>query len=64
LRLKPRYAEAHVNWALLLENQGHWEAAEAHLKQALLLKPDFPAARESLQRVERQLHPIANQQSP
>lgn len=38
-------AEAHYNLALVLYNDGQKQAAEKHLMQALLLKPDFADAK-------------------
>jgi tetratricopeptide (TPR) repeat protein len=47
-------AEAHYNMALGLALQGKRDEAIAHLKEALRLKPDYPEAKQQLERLSVQ----------
>ena len=44
LRLRPDYAEAHVNYAVLLRSRGEETEATRHYHEALRLRPDYPEA--------------------
>src|SRR5206468_235966 len=44
LRIKPDYADAHINWGLALAQQGKLAEASEHYRQALQLKPDSAEA--------------------
>ncbi len=44
LRLRPEYAEAHVNYAILLRARGELTEATRHYQEALRLRPDYPEA--------------------
>jgi tetratricopeptide (TPR) repeat protein len=44
LRLRPDYAEAHVNYAILLRARGDVTEATRHYQEALRLRPDYPEA--------------------
>jgi tetratricopeptide (TPR) repeat protein len=45
LRIRPNYATAHYNLALVLSDQGDLSQANAHFREALALKPDHVQAR-------------------
>ena len=51
LRLKPDYAEVHNNLAIVLQDQGRLEEAEASCRRALHLKPGYAETHNSLGRV-------------
>lgn len=44
LRLRPDYAEAHVNYAVLLRHRGRPSEAARHYQEALRVRPDYPEA--------------------
>lgn len=44
LALRPEYAEAHVNLAVLLRSRGHTSEAAHHYQEALRVRPDYPEA--------------------
>jgi len=44
LCLRPEYAEAHVNYAILLRARGDVTEATRHYQEALRLRPDYPEA--------------------
>jgi tetratricopeptide (TPR) repeat protein len=48
LDLKPDFAEAHVNFASVLQAQGGVEEAIGHFRHAIALKPDFAEAHYNL----------------
>ncbi len=48
LKYKPHDAEAHYALASALHMQGNREAASAEAREALRLRPGFPAAQELL----------------
>src|SRR5262249_2799623 len=48
LRLKPDYAEAHMNLGVVLGDQGAFDEAIACYDRALELQPDHPAAHMNL----------------
>ena len=43
-RLRPELAEAHCNLGRALDDLEQWDEAEMAYREAILLKPDFPAA--------------------
>ncbi len=55
LAIQPGYAEVHFNLGSALTNKQRYSEALASLQQCLELQPDFPAARRSLQQVQRKL---------
>ena len=48
IRLKPDYAEAHANLALMLEETGAIAEARARLEEARRLQPDHAGIRDAL----------------
>jgi len=48
VRLQPDYAEAHLNLANVLQEQGHLAEAVASLQHAVALKPDLAEAHYNL----------------
>ena len=54
LKIVPDSAETHFNWGTTLTLVGDNAGAIEHFREALRLKPDFPAASESLQQIEGQ----------
>lgn len=44
LRLRPDYAEAHTNYAILLRSRGEQAEAARHYQEALTVRPDYPEA--------------------
>ena len=51
IKLNPTYAEAHFNYASLIEYEGKLDEAARHYQQALAEKPDHRAAHFSLARI-------------
>jgi tetratricopeptide (TPR) repeat protein len=52
---RPRDADAHLAAARLRRRAGDLTKAEAHLKQALEIRPGWPEARQELDRITRAL---------
>ena len=44
MNLRPDYAEAHNNLAILLQNNGELDEAEEHYNETLILRPNDPEA--------------------
>ncbi len=51
LRIKPDFAEAHVDLGMALAQTGKIEEAIAHFEQALELRPDYAPAKNALTRL-------------
>jgi tetratricopeptide (TPR) repeat protein len=52
LRCDPAFADAHLNLAVVFAEAGRIDAAMAQCEAALQLRPDYPAARAALQRLQ------------
>jgi Flp pilus assembly protein TadD len=53
VRLRPDYAEGHLNLGIALARQGSMSEALAHLQTALRLEPGNGKAREFITRIEQ-----------
>jgi Flp pilus assembly protein TadD len=51
LRLNSGYAEVHNNLGIALARKGKLKDAEAHFKEALLIRPGFMGARNNLKKI-------------
>ena len=56
LAIEPEHPAIHRNLGILLSQMGRNEEAIAHLRKVLQLVPNEPAARETLEAIERQRH--------
>ena len=55
LRLDPDNAVYHFNYANILQDLGHLEDAIAEYKKALELDPDMKAAKEEIEKLQKEL---------
>ncbi|MDF1578931.1 MAG: tetratricopeptide repeat protein [Desulfobulbales bacterium] len=55
VRLNPHNAESHYNFSLALANSGGIDQSIRHCMEALRIKPDYPAARNHLRKLRRQI---------
>ena len=57
LRLRPDYAKAHNNLAVLYARQGRLDAARQHWERALQLDPHYDDARRNLELLRKRQQP-------
>lgn len=60
VKINPNIAKAHYNLGVALLNIGESQAAVQHLQQALRIQPDFTKAGLYLDKVQKNLNPVAS----